>query len=57
LITIDADRLELSCKVSEEEFVERKKTWKNKDLSGLQGTLKKYNLLVSTASEGCVTDK
>lgn len=57
LITIDADRLELSCTVSEEEFTERKKTWKNKDLSGLQGTLKKYNLLVSTASEGCVTDK
>ncbi|GAB2606331.1 dihydroxy-acid dehydratase [Belliella aquatica] len=57
LITIDADSLELSCKVSEEEFAERKKTWKNKDLSGLQGTLKKYNLLVSTASEGCVTDK
>lgn len=57
LITIDADLLELSCKVSEEEFAERKKTWKNKDLSGLQGTLKKYNLLVSTASEGCVTDK
>lgn len=57
MITIDADRLELSCGVSVEEFVERKKTWKNKDLSGLQGTLKKYNLLVSTASEGCVTDK
>ncbi|SNS03806.1 dihydroxy-acid dehydratase [Belliella buryatensis] len=57
LITIDADSLELSCKVSEEEFTERKKSWKNKDLSDLQGTLKKYNLLVSTASEGCVTDK
>lgn len=56
IITIDADTLELKCAVSEEEFAERKKHWVNKDLSGLQGTLKKYNKLVSTASEGCVTD-
>jgi len=56
VITIDADTLELKCAVSEEEFAERKKYWVNKDLSGLQGTLKKYNKLVSTASEGCVTD-
>lgn len=56
VITIDADTLELKCAVSEEEFAERKKHWVNKDLSGLQGTLKKYNKLVSTASEGCVTD-
>jgi dihydroxy-acid dehydratase len=38
-------------------MAERKKNWKNKDLSDLQGTLKKYNKLVSSASEGCVTDK
>lgn len=57
IITIDADRLKLSVAVSEEEFVERKKSWKQKDVSDLQGTLKKYNKLVSTASEGCVTDK
>ncbi|MFD2033211.1 dihydroxy-acid dehydratase [Belliella marina] len=57
LVTIDADKLELICNVSEEEFAERKKVWKKKDLVGLQGTLKKYNILVSTASEGCVTDK
>ncbi|SIS81158.1 dihydroxy-acid dehydratase [Belliella pelovolcani] len=56
-ITIDADSLALSCDVSEEEFASRRKSWKNKDLSDLQGTLKKYNQLVSTASEGCVTDK
>lgn len=56
-ITIDADNLSLSVAVSEEEFAERKKSWKQKELSELQGTLKKYNQLVSSASEGCVTDK
>lgn len=57
IITIDADRLKLSVAVSDEELAERKKSWKQKDVSDLQGTLKKYNKLVSTASEGCVTDK
>ncbi|MCH7412825.1 dihydroxy-acid dehydratase [Belliella sp. R4-6] len=57
MVTIDADKLKLTCEVSEEEFSERRKAWKKKDIKGLQGTLKKYNLLVSTASEGCVTDK
>jgi dihydroxy-acid dehydratase len=57
IITIDADSLTLSCAVSDAEMAERKKHWKNKDLSDLQGTLKKYNKLVSSASEGCVTDK
>ncbi len=56
LVTIDADTLTLSCAVSDEEFSERKKTWVNKGLSNLQGTLKKYNKLVSSASLGCVTD-
>jgi dihydroxy-acid dehydratase len=57
VVTINAETLEISCNVSEETFAERKKTWVNKDLSHLQGTLKKYSQLVSTASEGCVTDK
>ena len=56
-ITIDADSLSLSCDVSDVEMEARRKTWKNKDLSDLQGTLKKYNKLVSSASEGCVTDQ
>lgn len=56
-ITIDADSLELSVDVSEETFAKRKKNWKQKEISGLQGTLKKYNRLVASASEGCVTDK
>ncbi|WP_194976592.1 dihydroxy-acid dehydratase [Aquiflexum lacus] len=57
IITIDADSLSLSCEVSAAEMEARKKVWKNKDLSDLQGTLKKYNKLVSSASEGCVTDQ
>jgi dihydroxy-acid dehydratase len=56
-ITIDADSLTLSFDISESVLAERRKKWKNKDLSSLQGTLKKYNKLVSSASEGCVTDK
>jgi len=57
IVTINAENLEISCNVSDETFAERKKTWVNKDLSHLNGTLKKYSQLVSTASEGCVTDK
>lgn len=57
LITIDTDNQLLSVQVSEEEFATRKKSWSPKSIEGLQGTLKKYNKLVSTASEGCVTDK
>ena len=57
LITIDTDNQSLTVQVSEEQFVERKKSWSPKSIEGLQGTLKKYNKLVSTASEGCVTDK
>lgn len=57
IITIDADGLVLSVNVSEDEFSKRKQTWSPKPLLGLQGTLKKYNKLVATASEGCVTDK
>jgi dihydroxy-acid dehydratase len=57
MVTIDADRFHLSVDVSEEEFAERRKTWLPKEIEGLQGTLRKYNKLVATASEGCVTDK
>lgn len=57
IVTINADTLEISCNVSDEEFESRRKNWVNKDLSHLNGTLKKYSQLVSTASEGCITDK
>jgi dihydroxy-acid dehydratase len=57
LITIDTDSQSLQVAVTEEEFAKRKTTWSPKSIEGLQGTLKKYNKLVATASEGCVTDK
>lgn len=57
IITINADRLEISCDVPAATLEERKKVWVNKDLGHLNGTLKKYSQLVSTASEGCITDK
>lgn len=56
LITIDTDSQGLHVAISEEEFAARKTTWSPKPHEGLQGTLKKYNRLVATASEGCVTD-
>jgi dihydroxy-acid dehydratase len=57
VITIDAETHSISCALSVEELEGRRKVWKNKDISHLQGTLKKYSQLVSTASEGCVTDR
>ena len=57
LITIDTDSQSLQVAVTEEEFAKRKISWSPKPIEGLQGTLKKYNKLVATASEGCVTDK
>ncbi len=57
IITIEANKLELSVELSPEMLAARKLAWKQKEISGLQGTLKKYNKLVATASEGCVTDK
>lgn len=56
LITIDTDSQGLHVEVTAEEFAQRKKSWSPKSIEGLQGTLKKYNQLVATASEGCVTD-
>jgi dihydroxy-acid dehydratase len=57
VITIDTNNQTLNVEVKEEEFEVRKKSWSPKVIEGLQGTLKKYNKLVASASEGCVTDK
>jgi dihydroxy-acid dehydratase len=56
VITINAETLEINVNLTEEEFEARRKSWTNKDVSHLKGTLKKYMQLVSTASEGCITD-
>ncbi|MBT0811123.1 dihydroxy-acid dehydratase [Litoribacter ruber] len=56
-ITIDAATHSIEVKLSQEELDKRKGVWKAPKKSPLQGTLKKYQTLVSSASEGCVTDR
>ena len=56
IITIDAEDRILNVDISEEELENRRKTWKAPELKYRSGALYKYSKLVSTASEGCVTD-
>ncbi|MEL7833857.1 dihydroxy-acid dehydratase [Fodinibius sp. Rm-B-1B1-1] len=55
-ITIDADSREIDVHLSEEELEERRKNWEAPPLDMKSGSLYKYAQLVSSASEGCVTD-
>jgi len=55
-ITIDAEDRILNVDLTEDELENRRKTWKAPDLKYRSGVLYKYSKLVSTASEGCVTD-
>ena len=57
IITIDAKNNELSVDLSSEEIESRRKNWKNPELKVKSGALYKYARDVSSASEGCVTDK
>ena len=57
VITIDADRNELSVAVSDAEMVKRKAVWKMPPYKATRGTLYKYIKNVKNASEGCVTDE
>lgn len=56
-ITIDAENKVLSFQVSEEEVQRRRQLWKPKSPRYTSGVLAKYAQLVSSASEGAVTDK
>ncbi|MFM1878983.1 MAG: hypothetical protein RLZZ241_1849 [Bacteroidota bacterium] len=56
MITIDADKNELSVALSEAELQLRKANWVAPELKVRKGSLYKYALAVSSASEGCVTD-
>ncbi|MGC9341835.1 MAG: dihydroxy-acid dehydratase, partial [Bacteroidales bacterium] len=56
-ITIDAVNNRLEVKLTEEEIARRKKAWKKPLPKTKTGMLKKYIKLVSSASEGCVTDE
>jgi dihydroxy-acid dehydratase len=56
IITIDADRQELSVAVSAEEMDRRRRAWQAPPLKYSRGVLAKYAKLVSSASKGAVTD-
>ncbi|MGZ9736172.1 dihydroxy-acid dehydratase [Flavobacterium sp. GNP002] len=57
VISIDAVKNTINMKISDEEFVKRKANWKKPESPIKQGVLLKYMRSVSSASEGCVTDK
>jgi dihydroxy-acid dehydratase len=56
-ITVDAENAEVNLLVSDEELSARKAKWQAPDAYTQRGTLAKYATLVSSASEGAVTDK
>jgi len=55
-IIIDADDRSIDVELTDEEIEKRRKKWKAPEPTFTTGVLKKYAKLVSTASEGCVTD-
>lgn len=55
-ITIDADERIMKVHLLDEELEERRRSWEAPPLSVTSGSLYKYAKLVSSASEGCVTD-
>ncbi|MHB1107083.1 MAG: dihydroxy-acid dehydratase [Lutibacter sp.] len=57
VIVIDAKNKTINVKLSQEELALRKAQWKAPEPKHKKGILYKYAKIVSTASEGCVTDK
>jgi dihydroxy-acid dehydratase len=57
LISIDAEANIIEVILSEEELTQRRNNWQAPALKKRNGSLYKYAKLVSTASEGCVTDE
>ncbi|MBP9601348.1 MAG: dihydroxy-acid dehydratase [Lutibacter sp.] len=56
-IVIDATNKTINVKLTDAELAERKLKWSAPPLKHTKGILYKYARTVSTASEGCVTDK
>jgi dihydroxy-acid dehydratase len=56
VITVDAKNNKLDVDLTEVEIAARRAKWKTPAYKVTQGTLYKYIKLVSTASQGCVTD-
>jgi dihydroxy-acid dehydratase len=57
IITIDAEKNTISVDLSDEELNERRSQWQKPPLKVSRGSLYKYAKIVSSASEGCVTDE
>ncbi len=57
VITIDAEKNQISMAVSADELAKRKTNWTMPTYKAHRGTLYKYIKTVKTASEGCVTDE
>ena len=55
-ITIDAESNEINLNISDEEIAKRRQNWRQPPPAATRGTLAKYAKLVSSASEGAVTD-
>ncbi len=55
-ITIDSDKLVIRVELSDDELESRRKNWQAPPLQVQSGSLYKYAKLVSSASEGCITD-
>ncbi|MBE9067148.1 dihydroxy-acid dehydratase [Leptolyngbya cf. ectocarpi LEGE 11479] len=56
-ITIDADQLLLQLNISDEELAKRRENWSAPEPRYKRGVLAKYATLVSSSSQGAVTDK
>ena len=55
IVTIDADKKDVSVAVSEQELAKRKAAWKQPELKAKRGVLAKYAKTVRSASEGATT--
>ena len=56
-ITIDAVKRELSAALSDQELADRRTEWTAPPAKYKRGVLAKYVRVVSSASQGCVTDE
>lgn len=56
-ITIDANSNKLQVELSDAEIAKRRANWQAPAINATQGWLRKYAKIVSSASEGCVTDE
>jgi dihydroxy-acid dehydratase len=57
VITLDAEKNELSVDLNNAELARRKAAWKAPPYKAARGALYKYIKIVKTASDGCVTDE